>query len=99
MLFRSLILGVLIIDAFFVIVGRIAAGRSPYSADNTHIHRRLLAAGLSHRGAVFVLYGITGLLGLAALSLSESSSLYAFAGLLVALGAMVVWLSRRTLDS
>ena len=63
------------------------------------LFRSLLAAGLSHRGAVFVLYGITGLLGLAALSLSESSSLYAFAGLLVALGAMVVWLSRRTLDS
>ncbi|MFM2098208.1 MAG: hypothetical protein RIT06_836 [Chloroflexota bacterium] len=94
-----LILGVPIIDAFFVIVGRIAAGRSPYSADNTHIHRRLLAAGLSHRGAVFALYGITGLLGLAALSLSENSSLYAFAGLLVALGGMVIWLSRRTLDS
>ena len=47
-----LILGVPIIDAFFVIVGRLLAGRSPYSADMTHIHQRLLDAGLSHRGAV-----------------------------------------------
>ena len=39
-----LILGVPIIDAFFVISGRIAAGRSPFSPDNTHIHRRLLSA-------------------------------------------------------
>ena len=90
-----LILGVPIIDAFFVIVGRLLAGRSPYSADKTHIHQRLIDAGLSHRGAVLVLYGITLLLSVGAVVLTASAALYAFAGLLVLLGGAIVWLSRR----
>ena len=90
-----LILGVPIIDAFFVISGRIAAGRSPFSPDNTHIHRRLLDAGIGHRSAVLVIYAITVALSLAALLLTGSAALYAFAGVLVALGAVILYLSRR----
>jgi UDP-GlcNAc:undecaprenyl-phosphate GlcNAc-1-phosphate transferase len=90
-----LILGVPIIDAFFVIVGRLLAGRSPYSADKTHIHQRLIDAGLSHRGAVLALYGVTLLLSIGAVVLAASAALYAFAGLLVVLGGAIVWLSRR----
>ena len=90
-----LILGVPIIDAFFVILGRILAGRSPYTPDTSHIHRRLLDNGFSHRSAVLVLYGITALLSVAALLLTESATLYAFAGLLVVLGGVAVYLSRR----
>ena len=90
-----LILGVPIIDAFFVILGRLLAGRSPYTPDKSHIHRRLLDNGFSHRSAVLVLYGITALLSIGALLLTESATLYAFAGLLVVLGGVVVYLSRR----
>ena len=90
-----LILGVPIIDAFFVILGRLLAGRSPYSADKTHIHQRLIDAGLSHRGAVLALYGVTLLLSVGAVVLTESAALYAFAGLLVLLGGAIVWLARR----
>jgi len=90
-----LILGVPIIDAFFVILGRILAGRSPYTPDKSHIHRRLLDNGFSHRSAVLVLYAITALLSIGALLLTESATLYAFAGLLVVLGGVVVYLSRR----
>ena len=90
-----LILGVPIIDAFFVIMGRLLAGRSPYSADKTHIHQRLLDAGLSHRAAVLALYGVTLLLSVGAVVLTESAALSAFIGLLVVLGGAIVWLSRR----
>jgi len=90
-----LILGVPIIDAFFVILGRILAGRSPYTSDKSHIHRRLLDNGFSHRSAVLVLYGITALLSIGALLLTESATLYAFAGLLVVLGGVAVYLARR----
>jgi UDP-GlcNAc:undecaprenyl-phosphate GlcNAc-1-phosphate transferase len=62
-----LILGVPIIDALFVIVGRIAAGRSPYTPDESHIHRRLLSYGFSHRGSVLVLYALTAALSILAL--------------------------------
>ncbi|MFM8177397.1 MAG: glycosyltransferase family 4 protein [Candidatus Limnocylindrus sp.] len=91
-----LILGVPIIDALFVIVGRIAAGRSPYTPDESHIHRRLLSYGLSHRGSVLVLYGLTVALSILALLLTGSATLYAFMGLLVVLGAAIAYLSRAT---
>jgi UDP-GlcNAc:undecaprenyl-phosphate GlcNAc-1-phosphate transferase len=91
-----LILGVPIIDALFVILGRIAAGRSPYTPDESHIHRRLLSYGFSHRGSVLALYALTAALSLLALLLTESATLYAFMGLLVVLGAAIAYLSRAT---
>ncbi|MFM8996715.1 MAG: glycosyltransferase family 4 protein [Candidatus Limnocylindrus sp.] len=91
-----LILGVPIIDALFVIVGRIATGRSPYTPDESHIHRRLLSYGLSHRGSVLVLYGLTVALSILSLLLTGSATLYAFMGLLVVLGAAIAYLSRAT---
>ncbi|MFZ9703299.1 MAG: glycosyltransferase family 4 protein [Candidatus Limnocylindrus sp.] len=94
-----LILGVPIIDAFFVILGRLLAGRSPYTPDKSHIHRRLLDSGFSHRSAVLVLYGITALLSVGALLLTESATLYAFAGLLVVLGVVAIYLSRKVAGS
>ncbi len=91
-----LILGVPIIDALFVIVGRIIAGRSPYTPDESHIHRRLLSYGFSHRGSVLVLYALTAALSILALILTGSATLYAFMGLLVVLGGVVAYLSRAT---
>ncbi len=91
-----LILGVPIIDALFVIVGRIAAGRSPYTPDESHIHRRLLSYGFSHRGSVLVLYALTAALSILALLLTGSATLYAFVGLLVVLGGVIAYLSRAT---
>jgi UDP-GlcNAc:undecaprenyl-phosphate GlcNAc-1-phosphate transferase len=91
-----LILGVPIVDALFVIVGRIAAGRSPYTPDESHIHRRLLSYGFSHRGSVLVLYALTAALSVLALLLTGSATLYAFMGLLVVLGGVIAYLSRAT---
>jgi UDP-GlcNAc:undecaprenyl-phosphate/decaprenyl-phosphate GlcNAc-1-phosphate transferase len=91
-----LILGVPIIDALFVIVGRIVAGRSPYTPDESHIHRRLLSYGFSHRGSVLVLYALTAALSVLALLLTGSATLYAFMGLLVVLGGVIAYLSRAT---
>ena len=91
-----LILGVPIIDALFVIIGRIAAGRSPYTPDESHIHRRLLSYGFSHRGSVLVLYALTAALSILALLLTGSATLYAFMGLLVVLGGVIAYLSRAT---
>jgi hypothetical protein len=55
----------------------------------------LINAGLSHRGAVLALYGVTLLLSVGAVVLTASAALYAFAGLLLVLGGAIVWLSRR----
>ena len=42
-----LVLGVPIIDTFYIIVRRVSRGRSPFSADRGHIHHRLLDLGLT----------------------------------------------------
>ena len=44
-----LVLGVPIIDTFWIIVRRLATGHSPFTPDRGHIHHRLLDIGLSPR--------------------------------------------------
>jgi UDP-GlcNAc:undecaprenyl-phosphate GlcNAc-1-phosphate transferase len=93
-----LVLGVPIIDTFWIIVRRVTQGRSPFSPDRTHIHHRLLDLGLSHRQTVLVIYGIC--LGLAVLSmlLSGVTQLYAFLGIFVAFGLVLFLPTRGDFD-
>src|SRR3954471_3736950 len=93
-----LVLGVPIIDTFWIIVRRASEGRSPFSPDRTHIHHRLLDLGLSHRQTVLVIYGIC--LGLAVLSmlLSGVTQLYAFLGIFVAFGLVLFLPTRGDFD-
>jgi UDP-GlcNAc:undecaprenyl-phosphate GlcNAc-1-phosphate transferase len=51
-----MILGLPILDTLMVIVSRLKEKRSPFSADKNHIHHKLLAIGLTHYEAVFVIY-------------------------------------------
>ncbi len=84
-----LVLGVPILDTFWLIVRRILDGRSPFSADRSHIHHRLLDLGLSHRDTVLVIYAICAGLGLVALLLSEVTQLYAFLGVFLVSGLVL----------
>jgi UDP-N-acetylmuramyl pentapeptide phosphotransferase/UDP-N-acetylglucosamine-1-phosphate transferase len=45
-----------LVDTLRVFVYRMARGRSPFAADKNHIHHRLIALGLGHRGTTAVLY-------------------------------------------
>lgn len=89
-----LILGVPIIDAFWIIVRRLAQGRSPFTPDRGHLHHRLLDIGLSHRQTVLLIYAICVGLGLLAMLLTGSTQLYAFVGAFVALGFVLFILAR-----
>jgi UDP-GlcNAc:undecaprenyl-phosphate/decaprenyl-phosphate GlcNAc-1-phosphate transferase len=89
-----LVLGVPIIDTFYTIVRRLRSGRSPFSPDRGHIHHRLLDVGLSHRQTVLVIYAICLGLGALALVLSGTGQLYAFLGLFVVLGLVLLVLER-----
>jgi UDP-GlcNAc:undecaprenyl-phosphate GlcNAc-1-phosphate transferase len=93
-----LVLGVPIIDTFWIIVRRISEGRSPFKPDRTHIHHRLLDMGLSHRQTVVAIYGIC--LGLAVLSmlLSGVTQIYAFLGIFVAFGVVLFLPTRGDFD-
>ena len=57
-----LVLGLPILDMLTVVVGRVRRGASPFRADRTHLHHRLLDAGLSQYEAVSLVYGVQFLL-------------------------------------
>ena len=97
-----LVLGVPIIDTFWVIVRRLSVGRSPFTPDRGHIHHRLLDLGLGHRGTVLLIYAICASLGAMSLLVSSATQVYAFLGALVAFGVVLFLLtrdSREALDS
>ncbi len=84
-----LVLGVPIIDTFWIIVRRLSQGRSPFTPDRGHIHHRLLDLGLSHRQTVFAIYGLCLVLALLALVLSGVTQLYAFTGVFLVFGLVL----------
>jgi UDP-GlcNAc:undecaprenyl-phosphate GlcNAc-1-phosphate transferase len=94
-----LVLGVPIIDSFWVIVRRVSRGRSPFSPDRGHIHHRLLDLGLSHRATVLLIYGICATLGLVSLFVSAATSIYAFLTAFVMFGIVLFVLARGEGDS
>ncbi len=67
--FALLVLGIPILDVAWQIVSRVRAGRSPFVATRTHLHHRLLDAGLTPRNIVLIYYAFTGVSGVLALAL------------------------------
>lgn len=66
-----LILGLPLFDALFAMLRRILSGKSPMVADRGHLHHRLYDMGFSQKQTVFILYAISGVLGITAILLSE----------------------------
>lgn len=52
-------LGVPIFDTLFAMVRRILERRPVFSPDRGHIHHRLLDMGITHRRAVYIIYGFS----------------------------------------
>ena len=89
-----LVLGVPIIDAFWIIVRRLVQGRSPFSPDRGHLHHRLLDVGLSHRQTVLLIYAVCIILSLLSLFLSGANQILAFVGVFVVIGLVLFLLAR-----
>lgn len=64
-----IVVGVPVFDMLFAFARRIAHHQSIMAADKGHIHHRLLRCGFTQRQAVLILYGITALLGVIAVTL------------------------------
>jgi UDP-GlcNAc:undecaprenyl-phosphate GlcNAc-1-phosphate transferase len=91
-----LILGVPIIDAFWIITRRLLSGRSPFTPDRGHFHHRLLDLGLSHKGAVLLIYAISIVLAVMSLLLAGGSGpLYAFMAVVIVSGLGLLLLTFR----
>jgi UDP-GlcNAc:undecaprenyl-phosphate GlcNAc-1-phosphate transferase len=91
-----LVLGVPIIDTFYVLVRRMLAGQPPFAPDRGHFHHRLLDVGLTHQQAVLLIYAMTALLGTLAFVTSGRAQIATFVGLAVLLGVAVMALAQRS---
>src|SRR5207248_6827725 len=91
-----LVLGVPIIDTFYVLLRRVLQRQPPFAPDRGHFHHRLLDVGLTHPQAVLLIYAVT--LGFGALAFLTSGRTQAFAcvGAVVLFGVAVVALAQRT---
>lgn len=91
-----LVLGVPIANVAWVIIRRIAAGRSPMAGgDNLLLPQRLYRAGLSQRQVVLAFYVLCAVFGLAAARLTPQAKVVAFVALAAVIGAILFALARR----
>lgn len=85
-----LVLGVPIFDTFFAILRRWINKKPIMEADKGHLHHRLMNLGYGQRRATLMLYGITGIMGVAAVLFSRG--LYVESAGLVAITMMYIYI-------
>ncbi len=68
-----LFLGLPVIDLITVMIMRVKNGNSPFHADRTHIHHRLLDLGFDHYETVIIIYSIQALLVISGIFLRYQS--------------------------
>lgn len=92
-----LALAIPLLDTLLSIVRRLRSGRGVFSPDRLHMHHRLLHREGSHRGAVLMLYFLTGCFCMIAVSFSQLEGWTAF----LCLAAVLVTTVRllRNLDA
>lgn len=84
-----LVLGLPIFDTAFAILRRLVNRRPIMEADKGHLHHRIMAAGLGQRRTVLTLYGISGVMGVAAILISRD--LFIESALLVVIAATFIY--------
>ena len=95
-----MVLGVPILDVAVVMINRIRRGQSPLHYDKTHLHYRLMATGLSVKQICYVIYGLSFIYGLLALTLSgiHNAHFYKFTGVVLVgltMIALIIWMDYR----
>lgn len=73
-----LVLGLPIFDVVFAILRRIVNKKPIMSPDKAHLHHRLIGRGLGIKRSVLMLYGISGIMGIAAIVFSRDLYFEAF---------------------
>ncbi|WP_052890007.1 undecaprenyl-phosphate alpha-N-acetylglucosaminyl 1-phosphate transferase [Thermogemmatispora carboxidivorans] len=102
-----MLLGVPILDVAVVAINRIRHGQRPWHYDKTHLHHRLMAAGLTVKQICYLFYGVTLAFGVLAAGLSilsldianrQNAHLFKFISILlvvVIMVALIVWIDYR----
>ncbi|MFH1078290.1 MAG: MraY family glycosyltransferase [Patescibacteria group bacterium] len=88
------VLAIPIVDAALVVLGRLRRGKKIWVGDDTHLHFRLLRAGVPYRTAVSLLWGAAFAAGLLALGLQTRGKVFLVIGLAM-LTVFASWLLNR----
>ncbi|MEK7394189.1 MAG: undecaprenyl/decaprenyl-phosphate alpha-N-acetylglucosaminyl 1-phosphate transferase [Fibrobacterota bacterium] len=88
-----IVVGIPVLDTLTVMATRIARGRSPFAADQTHFHHNLMALGLRHTESVTLIYACQTALVISAFLLRFYSDWLLLTGYLVFSVATIVLLS------
>lgn len=91
-----LVFGLPLFDTTSVMLGRLRRGTPLFQGDQSHVHHRLLRAGMNHRQASYYLYAVTLLLAGLAIFISFNQSAqgiwyFGTLGLLVAAAGWLAW--------
>ncbi|MFC2947539.1 glycosyltransferase family 4 protein [Virgibacillus sediminis] len=81
-----IVLGIPILDTSFAIIRRIVQKKPLSAPDKSHLHHCLLRLGFTHRQTVVMIYALSGLFSVAAISMASSTvwgSILIMTGLLI----------------
>jgi UDP-GlcNAc:undecaprenyl-phosphate/decaprenyl-phosphate GlcNAc-1-phosphate transferase len=87
-----IVLGIPLIDAVFVMIRRVLAGRSPVWGDTRHLHHTLMKLGWSKRKIAIFYWVITAFLGFVALKLNSQQKFYTIILLAVFFAGFLLWI-------
>jgi len=79
-----LVLGVPLFDIAFAMIRRLIRRQSIFEADKGHLHHQLTRIGIGQRRSALMLYGISGIMGIAAIVFSRELYLEAIGLFLIA---------------
>lgn len=85
------IFGFPILDTAFAIIRRALKGKNPFTTpDRGHLHHRLIDMGFNQKQSVSILYAICGILGVAALMISNEAWIKAGCIILIGLSVFII---------
>ena len=93
-----LVLAVPLLDMSAVILARLRQGKSPFLADQRHLHHRLLKVGLPHRLVVLVIYALAWWMGSLALVFVGVPSSQLIIGSASGLLLWMIWKALRVIQ-
>lgn len=94
----SLVLGIPIFDAIWVILRRLWGKKAPWLSDKRHLHHRFLEAGFNQRESVLILSGIALAFGVLSLFSQTKEKFWAglsLLGLMLLLAIVLIILEKR----
>ncbi len=93
LLIPVVIAGIPVIDTFTSIVRRLRAGQHIFSADKEHVHHRFINLGFSQRTTVLIIYGISIVLAILAILISQDHSplRIVYVVILIVVVALFIW--------